>query len=497
MNPIMNVLLICPKPEISTRTDSAPLGILSIATYLKEKGHTVKFIDRETDKYDVEKIVREFKPGIVGIAVMSTKAIPDALHICTMVKGHGIPVVWGGTFTSLIPELVLKSGKVDYVVMGEGEITMLELINAITANTPFRDIDGLAFVENGEIVINKDRSFTDLAEFPVIDWSLVDPAKYFRAYFGCEKMIYLYGSKGCPGQCTFCMNKKYHRCTYRRRPMEYVLREIDYLVKNCGLDGVYFSDENCCGTKTEMLDFCCKIKDSGLDFVWGCQTRINGFSEEDFKVMYDAGCRWIYFGIESGSKERLAKIKKGIAYDKILETVTNCYNAGIVAISGFIIGFPDENEQELRQTIELAKKMPFTMWAFHHFIPVPGSELYYSLIADGKYELPSTLNEMAKISPADEIIKNFSNIPTKELNVIWSYFMISTFARKKTDTSAKPFGFAIKVVREQLSDIAKGGLTAFFVNFALTAKVFLTYLYYYFFFPRIRKKYGLYSNTNQ
>jgi len=212
--------------------------------------------------------------------------------------------------------------------------------------------------------------------------------------------------------------------------------------------------------------------------------------------MYDAGCRWIYFGIESGSKERLAKIKKGIAYDKIMETVTNCYNAGIVAISGFIIGFPDENEQELRQTIELAKKMPFTMWAFHHFIPVPGSELYYSLIADGKYELPSTLNEMAKISPADEIIKNFSNIPTKELNVIWSYFMISTFARKKTDTSAKPFGFAIKVVREQLSDIAKGGFIAFFVNFAFSAKVFMTYLYYYFFFPKIRKKYGLYSNTN-
>jgi len=491
----LNVLLICPKPKISTRTDSAPLGILSIATYLKEKGHNVRFIDREVYPYNVDKIIREFQPALVGIAVMSTKAIPDALAISEKARYLKIPVVWGGTFTSLIAELVLKSGKVDFVAIGEGEVTMLELIGSLSGAMPLDKVDGLAFIKDGKIIYNNPREFADLADFPIIDWSLVDPEKYFRAYFGCKKMIYLYGSKGCPGQCTFCMNKEYHRCTYRKRPMAYVLKEIEYLVTNCGLDGVYFSDENCCGTRREMHDFCDSIKATGLHFVWGCQTRINGFLEEDFKYMYDAGCRWIYFGIESGSKERLAAVKKGIAYDKIMETVTNCYNAGIVAISGFIIGFPDEDEQELRQTIELAKKMPFTMWAFHHFIPVPGSELYYSLIADGKYELPSDLSEMTRISPADKIIKNFSKIPTKELNVVWSYFMISTFARKRTDKSAKPFSFAIKIVKEQLSDIAKGGLAAFFINFVKTANVFLTYLYYYFCFPKIRKKYGLYSNA--
>lgn len=493
----MNVLLICPKPEISTRTDSAPLGILSIATYLKNNGHTVQFIDREIDKYDVDKIIREFNPGIVGIAVMSTKAIPDALFMCDIAKKHDIPVIWGGTFTSLIPELVLNSSKVDYVAIGEGEITMLELIDFLNGNKSLVDVDGLAYMDNGKITYNRARQFADLAEFPVIDWSLVDPTKYFRGYFGCKKMIYLYGSKGCPGQCTFCMNKEYHRCTYRKRPMAYVIEEIKYLVKNCELDGVYFSDENCCGTKSEMKDFCDKIKLSGLDFVWGCQTRINGFSQEDFKYMYDAGCRWIYFGIESGSKERLARVKKGIVFDKVLWTVTNCYNAGIVSISGFIIGFPGENESELRQTIELAKAMPFTMWAFHHFIPVPGSELYYTLIDEGKYKLPSTLSEMVKMSPADEIIKNFSKIPTRELNVVWTYFMMSTLTRKKPNQMGKPFAFAVKIVREQLLDIAKDGFFGFFKNFALTAKTFLTYIYYFFFFPKIRKKYGLYPDKTK
>jgi radical SAM superfamily enzyme YgiQ (UPF0313 family) len=243
-----------------------------------------------------------------------------------------------------------------------------------------------------------------------------------------------------------------------------------------------------------MKEFCDKINFSGLAFVWGCQTRINGFSQEEYKYMYDAGCRWIYFGIESGSRERLIKVKKGIDYDKIMETVANCYNAGIVTISGFIVGFPGEDENELRQTIKFAKAMPFTMWAFHHFIPVPGSELYYSLVAQKEYILPSTLSEMVKMSPADEIIKNFSNIPTRELNVVWTYFMMSTLVRKKPNQTEKSFGFAVKIVKEQLLDMAKGGFIGFFKNFALTAKTFLTYIYYFFFFPKIRKKYDLYPD---
>lgn len=490
----MNVLLICPKPQISTRTDSAPLGILSIATYLKEKGHTVRFIDREVYPYDVGKIIGQFKPALIGIAVMSTKAIPDALAISEKARRAKIPVVWGGTFTSLIADLVLKSGKVDFVAIGEGEITTLELIDSLGGGLPLEQVDGLAYVKDGKIVYNKSREFTDLADFPVIDWSLVDARKYFRAYFGCEKMVYLYGSKGCPGQCTFCMNKEYHRCTHRKRPMAYVLNEIKYLVTNCGLDGVYFSDENCCGTRAEMHVFCDSIKSTGLPFVWGCQTRINGFLEEDFQYMYSAGCRWIYFGIESGSKERLATVKKGIAYDKIEQTVVNCHKAGIVAITGFIIGFPDEEEDELRQTIALACSMPFSMRAFHHFIPVPGSEIYARLIEQDRYSPPETLEEMTGMSPADEIIKNFSRIPTRELNVVYTYFMMTSFARKKPNASTKSYGFAIKIVKEQLRDIFKGGLLSSMKNLFKTAKTFMKYLYYYYCFPRIRKKYGLYGN---
>lgn len=493
----MNILLICPKPELSTRSVFVPLGILSIATYLIEKGHNVKFIDRSIYKYDVEKIINDFEPGIVGISLMSTKSIPNAIAISKTVKESGIPVVWGGTLTSSVPGLVLKSGAADYVVMGEGEITLLALIDSITNNTPLSEVDGLAFIENGEVVINKYREFADLAKLPVVDWSLIDPSKYFRSYFACEKMLYLYGSKGCPSQCTFCTNKEYNRSTCRKRPIEYILKEIEYLVNTCGMDGIYFTDEYCCKTPTEMREFCDHLKNSGLNFVWGATTKISGFSEKNFKYMYDAGCRWLFFGIESGSKERLEKIKKGINYDKIVETVTNCYNAGIVPITGFIIGFPDETEEELRQTIDLAQKMPFAMHVINIFIALPGSEIYYQLKAEGRLGLSLKVQDVAKFSPFEQVVQNFSNVPTRDLEVIRAFFELSNFTRRKPSKETKSFVLASKIFKERLRDMTRDGILIFFKNFVSTVYFFLKSVFYALFFPRIRKKYSLYTKVTK
>ncbi|MEI6577953.1 MAG: radical SAM protein [Eubacteriales bacterium] len=493
----MNVLLVCPKPELSTRSVFVPLGILSIATHLIEKGHTVKFIDRSICKYDVEQVIKDFQPDIVGISLMSTKSVPDALSISKTAKELGIPVVWGGTLIFSIPGLVLKSGFVDYVVIGEGEITMLALINALIEKTPVRFVNGLAFIENGEVVINEHREFADLAELPVIDWSLADPSKYFRSFFACEKMLYLYGSKGCPCQCTFCTNKEYNRSVCRKRPIEYLLKEIEYLVNNCGMDGIYFTDEYCCKTTSEMHEFCDHLKSTGLNFVWGATTKISDFSEEDFKYMYDAGCRWLFFGIESGSKERLVKIKKGIDYDKIVDTVTNCYNAGIVPITGFIIGFPDESEDELRQTIMLAQKMPFVMHVINIFISLPGSEIHNKLKAERRLGLKMELKDLAKFSPFEEVVQNFSNIPTRELEVIRAFFEMSVFTRRKPSNETKSFVLASKVIKEHFRDMTRDGIMIFFKNFYSSVKIFFTLIFYSVFFPKIRKKYGLYSKVTK
>lgn len=213
--------------------------------------------------------------------------------------------------------------------------------------------------------------------------------------------------------------------------------------------------------------------------------------------MYDAGCRWLFFGIESGSEERLKAIKKGIAYNKIVETIANCYNAGIVPITGFIIGFPDETEEELRGTIALAQKLPFAMHVINIFTALPGSESYQQLKDEGRLALSLSLQDIAKFSPFEQVVQNFSKVSTKELEVIRSFFEMSNFMRRKPSNQTKSFVLASKVLKERFRDMNRDGPLIFLKNLAGTIAYALKMVAYAYLSPRIRKKYGLYTKATK
>ncbi|MEI6578519.1 MAG: radical SAM protein [Eubacteriales bacterium] len=290
----MKVLLINPKISLDwARSPTCPLGLLSIASYLIEKGHTVKIFDHMVSSENIENYIKAFSPDIVGLSVISPMASADAIKISKFAKKLNIPVVWGGHITSALPELVFKEGCVDFIVIGEGEITFTALLDSIENGSSYYDVDGLAFVDNYGIHINKCREFSDLSTFPIIDWSLVDPRKYFQFFFGCKKMIYVYFSKGCPAKCTFCNNPNFHRSTHRKRPPEHIVSEIEYLYKNYGIDAVNFADEYWNPGKENLQKFLHLMKERNLNIMWGIQTRLGTFSKEELKQMHDAGCRWV------------------------------------------------------------------------------------------------------------------------------------------------------------------------------------------------------------
>lgn len=239
----MKVLLINARSSFVMLKTAIPLGLLSIATYLKNNGHTVKIYDRSVDKCSLIKSLNLFSPDIVGISAIGFRSFPDAIKLSKTIKNKKLTVVWGGHIPSLIPEIVLKSGVVDYVVMGEGEITWLALLDAITGKMQLSEIDGLAFVKKGDPVVNKKRDFADLSQLPIIDFSFVNPKKYFSSNVSCKKMLHIYSSKGCPFSCTYCYNPYFSKCIWRARPAEYFLNEIKYLIENYNLDGVYFADD--------------------------------------------------------------------------------------------------------------------------------------------------------------------------------------------------------------------------------------------------------------
>lgn len=456
------ILLIAPELKIFTDAPPLPIGLLSIGTYLSNKNYTVKVVNRSVKKENLKKLLAEFKPDIVGVSVISVQTLKDSISISKAVKKEGKPVVWGGPLASAIPEVALKEDYVDFVVIGEGEQTWLELVEKFD-NNDFREIDGLAFKENGKTIINGDRKPLLNSEIPVINYNLIDINRYPISHFDCERMIWISAGKGCPNNCSFCYNKDFHKCKYRKRPIDDVLDEIRYLSENYGIDGVSFADELFFKDKHELRYVCDKIRDSKIDFVWGCFLRVGEWDKEDFEYMYQSGCRWILFGIESGSESTLKRIHKGISLSEIEPTIIKCYEAGISPWASFIIGLPDETVDELKKTIELGKKLAKYRCrvSFNYFTPVIGSDLYKELVKSGRKPELQNLNDLCG-SAWNNLYENYSQIPTRDLKVLsacgtfWSAG--SQFFNKEANENKNIIWWVTKVIKVIINNYRKHGI---------------------------------------
>lgn len=486
-------MLINPKTEKYARSITAPLGLLSIASYLEYNGFAVRLYDRTVEKLPLEAVLSDFAPDLVGVSLISFLSYYDATYVSGVIHARGIPVVWGGPLASELPEVVLKDECVDAVSIGEGEATWLELAKAWAANRRgWSHISGLALRKaDGSVLLTEDRAFLDLGTLPDINWRLVPVEKYFQSSYGCKKMLYLYAAKGCPHSCSFCYNKDFHKCTYRKRPMEALLREIRFLVENYGMDGVYFADELWCRNVREMHEICDSLKSLHLDFVWGGQTRIGIFQREDFAYMYDAGCRWIFFGVESGSREILRRMNKKIAYDKIEQTFSSCKAAGIIAIGSFIIGYPDETVEDAKQTVALIRRLDTHMINLNFFIVVPGADIYYQLIEEGRITPITDLHTLADEDPIAQLEYNYSALPSLDIKVIRSYYMWRSFLSNDIKVDGKRSSFTKKVVTDGLKSVKTGNLREFISSTWNAGIEFLRTAWYANAYPKIRKKYGI------
>lgn len=487
----MNVLFINPSTSKYTRSISVPLGLLSIASYIESKGHKVKIYDRSVSKLKLDEVISVFNPGLCGISLVSYKSISDVIEIGNQLTKQNIPVVLGGPLPSVLTELTLAYDFVDAVSLGEGEETWAELVEYYNCKTGnLENIAGLAFKKGNEVIYTKDRPFINLGTLPPLNWSLIEVEKYYQSSYGCKKMLYLYSAKGCPFSCTFCYNKDFHKSCYRKRPLGMLLDEIRYLVTNHGMDGVYFADEMWCRNKEEMHEICDSLKNLRLDFVWGCQTRIGIFDDEDFSYMYNSGCRWIFFGIESGSRRILEQINKRIEYDKIEKTFADCKKANIACIGSFIAGFPDETIEDLKQTVELIKKLDTSLINMNYLALIPGSEIYKRLVTEGKYVEVDSLEKFGKRNPLDKLEYNYSNIPDIDIKVVRAFYMWRSFTASDVP-GTKKFSFAKKVVVDALKSVKTGDFISFIVSTYIAGIEFLKVAYYAHFFSDVIKKYGL------
>ncbi len=490
----MKVLLINPRLPVYLRMPSLPLGLLSIASFLKAQDHEVRLLDRSMHNEGIKEEVLRFQPGVIGISALSYLSSLDAKSLTEELREYtDVPVIWGGPAPSSLPEMYLRDGKPDFVMLGEGEYTWLAVAEALEAGAPLYDLQGLAYLRGHTFVCNPPRPLADLKTFPDLDWSLVDPAHYFSSFFNCSRMLYLHASKGCTASCTFCSNKQFHQSRNRCRDPKQVVRDIEYLVSECGADGIYFSDELFVPVRSVRSELMALLAEKNLDFVWGCQMRIGVLNEEDIRQMYRAGCRWILFGIESGDTVRLKKIKKGIDPGMAKETVDWCKKAGITVQTSFIIGFPYETPQEMQKTIDFAKSLQADMIVMNILTAIPNSEIYDQMLREKPgFRLPQTIAEIAKkeLVATDQVTDNLSEIPALDLHVVHFFYQWKAFIGRGT-VKGESFGIIKKMASDTFDRLFRHGLKGFVFGAYFSLKQFLTVFFYANCFPHIRKKYKL------
>jgi len=364
------------------------MGILYIGTVLEKAGFDVKVFD-SFPAFNEQNIKRvcAFKPDLIGVSVLTTGHRIASVY--TRILKKKLPqarICWGGVHATAIPMQILQTELVDFVVVGEGELTMLEVCNRLSAgnNGNLEMVKGVVFRGANGIVDNGKRGFIqDLDSLPIPNRRLLQspPYSWYLSPPGIIRGRFLsgittfYTSRGCPYNCIFCCSHETAGRTLRQRSLDNVLEEIRYLRKEFKINGLYFNDDTLGLDKAWLRDFCLSLRQEDYRLIWGCQTRANLVDKEMLKVMKSAGCVQVDIGCESGSNRILRNLKKAIVAEDIIRAFQDAKEVGIDTFATFIVGNPGETMQDIYETQELARRINSRV-NFLILVPYPGSELF-------------------------------------------------------------------------------------------------------------------------
>lgn len=361
-----------------------PLSLANCAAMLRERGFNVSIIDANAERLKPEEVsnrVRLSDAKKVFITstpidrwqcpyIDSSPFIECVKSIKAACKGTKTELYVMGTHGTVEPKRVLDITKVNAVIIGEPELTVLK----ICEKDSLENVNGICYKDGNEIVIKRENMLLDLNELPLPAFDLLPMKKYFYELLGKDFTL-LEASRGCPFNCIFCLKKMYGS-GYRKKSVEKIIKDIEYAMKN-NIKNVYFIDLEFTVDRNlvvELCDFLVKKRKEGYEFNWCCQTRADTVDRKLLQKMHDAGCKLIHFGIESGSQRMIKIMNKGANLKRIEEGVKATMSVGIEAACFFMFGLPTETKSERKETIEFAKKLNPTYASFHVAIPYTGTE---------------------------------------------------------------------------------------------------------------------------
>ncbi len=370
----MKVLLINP-PYPFEESPTPPFGLISLAAFLIEKGFEVRiddFIITPCTDENMKATIRDFNPDVIG-ATGVTMNIKKGLSILSKYRDLKPEAVFvmGGPHVTFDADAILRDNPfIDYIVRGEGELTFVELLDAIRSRQGAESIAGLSFRKDGLAVHNEQRPFIeDINILPYPARHLVKLSKYRALGFPINMVT----SRGCPHKCIFCLGSKMVGRKVRYFDVSRVVDEFEMLSK-MGFKQINIVDDLFTSNKTRCMAVCDEIIRRGIEHPWTAFARVDTVSPELLDSMKRAGCTTLCFGIESANQEILDTVKKKITLAKCESAIAMCQAAGITPMTSYILGLPGETPQTIQNTLEFSKRLsPY--YGYHILAPMPGTEV--------------------------------------------------------------------------------------------------------------------------
>jgi len=450
----MKVLLIDPSYEIFTGYVSRyfPVGLSYIGSALKKKGHDVAIYDVDRERQDtgdlnfsaeykrlgnylkeingnthfiwkkIENVVEDYSPDIIGITAMTMVfgSVVKTAGVCKKVKSDAIVII-GGPHSTDWPEICFQSPYIDFCISGEGEESILFLLEGIKNNhTNFLEIPGVSLKKDGQVALRKSTPYiSDLDRYPY-------PARELllnQDRYTSEDLGVIMTSRGCPYKCGFCS----HLPKVRYRSLDNVIEEIKYVKDQYRTRQFAIKDDSFTVNRKRTMEFCRMLISERLDINWDCTTRVNLIDDELLDIMQEAGCNVIKVGIETGSERIMKEVNKGITLKQAKKAADMLNKHGMFWSAYFMYGLPTETKEDMLKTLEFMKEFNPPYAGLGLYAPMPNTQLWDRGLQVGLINSDIDINHFFETNPKNYFFKDYRkrvvNMEYEEFIEVAEYLM--------------------------------------------------------------------------
>ncbi|MBS3055463.1 MAG: radical SAM protein [Candidatus Aenigmarchaeota archaeon] len=448
----MKVMLLNPPAQVKVSKDSrwpeyTKSGTLyypfwlayATSVLMEDKRHKPLLLDsiaKEIDFEETIKMAKKFGPDLLVVDT-STPTIYKDVEFVEMLKKEipDVKVMLAGRHVTALPTESLKmSPAIDMVARQEFDYTVLDVANTLENGGHLKDVTGISFKENGEVIHNAPRMLEqNLDKIPFVSKAYKEflDVKDYRYALAKYPMLQIWSSRGCPAHCTFCdYPQVFTMHTFRMRSPKNVVDEMQWIHENLpNVKEIFLEDDTFTINRERVLEICKLIKERGLELTWSCNARAN-LDYELLKVMHDAGARIMIVGYESGNQNVLNKIKKGILISQAGKFTRAAQKAGLKIFGCFMIGLPGDTEESVWETFQHARRMNPDMVFFQQAVPFPGTEFYAWAKANG-YLITEDYRQWLDENGRLRCLVNYPWLPAEKIDQLRETLMVKYYFNPK------------------------------------------------------------------